>query len=342
MRIKASIIVPVYNAEPFLDNCIRSILQQTCPDFELILINDGSTDQSGAICKCYQAEDARIVYLEQENAGVSRARNRGIDAARGEFITMVDADDWVEPQFLERLLWAQAQYQADLTVCELEDIRIDDCGKRESDFGSETYLEGAEILEQVCPIIVWKNGRVFWGGACCKLYRKELLDRHHIRYQESLKIAEDQIFNLSYAVHCEKFFYLPESLYNRLLHDGSATCRFRKNIYDEVRAICAAYIELQNSYTWNDKTDVYFYKFLLTKRIFKSYLFHPESPRKPMKLWPEYYEFLSEAPIARLWRRVRITRCRGVKDFVLVLCIKTHQTALLTFLYWLWKKIKRE
>ena len=103
MRPKISVIVPVYNTEKYLDRCIQSILAQTYTDFELLLVDDGSTDSSGAICDKYAEQDSRVRVFHKENGGVSSARNQGLDNAKGEWITFVDSDDWVDREFFNIL-----------------------------------------------------------------------------------------------------------------------------------------------------------------------------------------------------------------------------------------------
>lgn len=101
MKKLVSIIVPVFNVEKYLRQCLDSILGQTFNQFEVIIVNDGSTDNSGAICQEYEARDNRIVYLEKENGGVSEARNLGLDFATSEYIIFIDSDDWIEPTYVE-------------------------------------------------------------------------------------------------------------------------------------------------------------------------------------------------------------------------------------------------
>ena len=114
-----SIIVPVYNTEKYLRRCIDSVLAQTYQDFELLLIDDGSKDSSGAICDEYAAQDARVRVFHKENGGVSSARNVGLDNARGEWITFVDADDWIESDMLELLLRKGEETGADIVMGDL-------------------------------------------------------------------------------------------------------------------------------------------------------------------------------------------------------------------------------
>ena len=112
-----SIIVPVYNTERFLNRCIDSVLAQTYSDWELLLVDDGSTDSSGSICDEYATQDSRIRVFHKENGGVSSARNLGLDYARGEWITFVDSDDYIAPDMIEKLYETQKRNNADITVC---------------------------------------------------------------------------------------------------------------------------------------------------------------------------------------------------------------------------------
>ena len=114
MKKLVSIIVPVFNVEKYLRQCLDSILGQTFNQFEVIIVNDGSTDNSGAICQEYEARDNRIVYLEKENGGVSEARNLGLDFATSEYIIFIDSDDWIEPTYVEVLYEKIEEYQADI------------------------------------------------------------------------------------------------------------------------------------------------------------------------------------------------------------------------------------
>jgi len=114
---KISVIVPVYNAEKTLERCVESTLGQTWSDLELILIDDGSTDRSPSICDAYQAKDERVRVVHQPNAGVSAARNRGLNMAQGAYIAWVDADDWMDTEMLERLYLATQEEHAEIAVC---------------------------------------------------------------------------------------------------------------------------------------------------------------------------------------------------------------------------------
>ena len=118
MKPLISIIVPIYNVEKYLSRCINSVLSQTFPDFELLLIDDGSTDKSGYICDGYAQKDSRIKVFHIENGGVSAARNYGLDNARGEWITFVDADDWIDKDMYYKLYNEAILSEADIVICD--------------------------------------------------------------------------------------------------------------------------------------------------------------------------------------------------------------------------------
>ena len=123
-----SIVVPIFNGEKYIEDCVKSILYQTYQDWELILIDNASLDESLQVCKNFACKDDRIQVLQQHrNMGVSAARNLGIEKARGEYITFIDIDDWVEPDYLERLVALQQKKKADMVVCEYS--KVFDCDR---------------------------------------------------------------------------------------------------------------------------------------------------------------------------------------------------------------------
>ena len=334
MRRTVSVIIPLYNAERFLDRCIRSVLSQTVGDFEVILIDDGSTDESGSLCRKFQEQDDRIIYLRQENRGVSSARNRGIDVAQGEFVVFVDADDWLDPHFLEKLLAAQKKHGSDFTSCEHADVR----GQSEKYsigrvFPDGRYAEGQDFFANVVPRIFYNNGGQPLCDPYCHLFKREILEAHNIRYDETLKLREGRLFNFNYAQHCARFCYVPEPLYYRLLRNGSALHRYRENIYQECRDVCTAYVGLLRRYDQMDCKDVHFCIDVLINLIFYSSLKYPEYKRSCRALRREYYAFLSEEPMRELWEQVRFSQCRDLREAIEVACIKLHMPTLLKWIY---------
>ena len=182
-----SVIVPVYNTEKYLDRCIQSILAQTYTDFELLLIDDGSTDLSGEICDKYAEQDSRVKVFHKENGGVSSARNLGLDKANGDWVTFVDADDWVPTLYLNNL--SDNTNSADFVVSIVgENDNISYQGsiikKLEANLIGD-YIEAATNF-------------LTWSSPWAKIYKRTILEEKNIRFDERLFSGEDLVFVLEY------------------------------------------------------------------------------------------------------------------------------------------------
>ena len=184
-----SIIVPVYNAEKFLPACVESLLGQTYGRLEVILVNDGSKDGSAALCDTYAARDSRVRVIHQENRGVSAARNAGLDQAAGTYVAFVDADDYVEPDFLERLHGELKSHDADFVTCCYEEISHGDAPKSGIPFvaAPRVVTERAVYFEDMAAI-----REDYWSTIWAKLYRRDLIG--DTRFCRDLKYGEDHVF----------------------------------------------------------------------------------------------------------------------------------------------------
>lgn len=215
---KISIIVPVYNVEEYLSNCIYSILNQTFKNFELILVNDGSTDNSLDICKHYKNIDDRICIIDKKNGGLSSARNAGLDIAKGDYIGFVDSDDYIHPQMYETLYKATIKNNAEISLCDFkrvftsnEDfIFYNECSDK---YMTIEHLSNIESLHRMNQ----DNGVVF-VIACNKLYKKELFN--NLRYKEGI-IHEDEYMVHKVLYAAKKINYIHEKLYFYMQRDGS-------------------------------------------------------------------------------------------------------------------------
>lgn len=181
-----SVIVPVYNVEQFLPRCLDSIVEQTYRNLEIILVDDGSKDSSGAICDEYAAKDQRIRVFHDENRGVSAARNKGIDAAHGEYIAFVDSDDWIHPDFIRILTDMGQKHNADCVICGTETT---DHQEPYRDCSKDTARVVAADM-QGAMADHFRRTRV-WG----RIYRRTLIGK--IRFLEGISLAEDAVFNLN-------------------------------------------------------------------------------------------------------------------------------------------------
>lgn len=199
-----SIIVPVYNAEKYLHRCIDSILSQTFPDFELLLVDDGSSDRSGVICDEYSTKDFRVRVFHKENGGVSSARNLGLDRAQGEWITFIDADDWVDEVFLSKL-YVEKINDIDLVVSYAKYIN------RYGIVHEKKYATRTIDAKDV-QIMFIDNDLAWQTSPWAKLYRKDICK--HIRFIEGMHIGEDLVFLYSYIMRCGQIYILGENYYN--------------------------------------------------------------------------------------------------------------------------------
>lgn len=228
--MKVSVIVPVYNCADYVERCVRSIMAQTHRDLEIICVNDGSSDGSGAILDRLALEDARVRVIHQKNAGVSAARNAGVLAATGAFLTFVDSDDAIEADMYETLL---ALFTDD-------DISIAHCGyKRISPDGSVKEVTGTgrltiQTAEEAAACLLL--GRLFVGSLCNKMYRADLFTQ--IRSDTTLAINEDVLVNAEAFSRAKKAAFLDVTKYLMYERPGSATTgtKQEKKLLDCIRA----------------------------------------------------------------------------------------------------------
>lgn len=215
-----SIIVPVYNAEKYLKRCVDSILSQTFTDFELILVNDGSTDMSGQLCDGYSNNDNRVRVLHQENQGVSAARQAGLDASAGDFIIFADPDDWIEVTMLEELIKKAETENADVVICDMVCEHLVD-GKMES----RLLVQEPKAYESQSIISQLLLGELY-GSTANKLYNNHTLKRHDISFPERINFCEDLWFNCKlFLNHDIRVAYLNRELYHydQYSNDNSLT-----------------------------------------------------------------------------------------------------------------------
>lgn len=210
-----SIIVPVYKVEPYLRRCIDSILAQTFRDFELILIDDGSPDNCGAICDEYAAKDSRIIVIHQKNQGVSAARNAGLDIARGTYLGFVDSDDWIEPEMYETMIATAKEKQVDVVVCGIK--YQSDSGEFIRDgFTAEAEFTQATMLQDLYGKPS-KNG----CGVVNKVFRAQSIEA--TRFEMGVKIAEDWQYLFYAFTKCQSAVKIRDTFYTVVERMGSAT-----------------------------------------------------------------------------------------------------------------------
>lgn len=217
--MKLSVIVPVYNAGPYLDACVRSLLDQDFRDLELILVDDGSRDDSLARCRRWAGQDARVRVLHQENRGQAAARNAGLDAAKGEWISFVDADDTLGQGCYTHAFAAAAGRQADVISFGFTYVGADGT-PRGTATAPDFYAPDKAAFQPYFP-----EYRVNCFSSPCKLYRKALLDAHGIRFPADLRAGEDTFFNFDVFTWAQGIVHVRTPYYAYWQHANASVTR---------------------------------------------------------------------------------------------------------------------
>lgn len=207
-----SIIVPVYNVEKYITQCITSILAQTYQKFELILVDDGSRDKSGEICDSFAEKDKRIHVYHNSNHGVSASRNFGIDHANGSRICFVDSDDWVDETYLSDML-KYADY--DFVIQGMKQ------NGKESRYKTEKILSNLQLFDIYISIAL-KHDALF-NAPCSKLLKTEIIRENNVRFNEKISLGEDLMFNLTYMCYIKNSYIVDTCSYNYRITEGSLT-----------------------------------------------------------------------------------------------------------------------
>ena len=226
---KVTVIVPVYNGEKSLRRCADSILAQDHKDLEVILVDDGSKDDSFAIISEYAKKDERVVPVHKENGGVSAARNTALSLAKGDLIQFVDVDDYLPFDSLRLMVRAMEDNNADMVISDFYRV-VDD---KVSVKGS--IRKGGLILRnEYADKMLLAPADFYFGVLWNKMYRRKIIDDHQLHMDESVSYSEDAIFNLQYLVYCDRIFVLKSPVYYYVKTEGSLVSR-NMNIQSTVR-----------------------------------------------------------------------------------------------------------
>ncbi len=227
---KVSVVVPVYNVEGDIRACVESIIGQTYKEWELWLIDDGSKDESPAICDEYEKLDSRIHVVHKKNAGVSAARNSGLNCATGEYVLFVDSDDYLEKNTIQTLVNTAQKAEADIVICgffywvmrnKTVVKNVPTCSYEGS---------GTEFLEKHFIDVFQKE---FFNPPWNKLIRRNILEQNGIRFNEQFSICEDMAFSIQTLEKCNKIVILQEALYNYIYKEqGNLVHKFHENYYE--------------------------------------------------------------------------------------------------------------
>ena len=250
-----SIIIPIYNAERHLEQCLESVRSQTYTDFECILIDDGSTDNSTNICDQWGKKDERFLVIHKKNAGVSSARNDGIEKARGKHILFVDSDDWLEANYVSAMV----------SHCDDAELTISGQIREFTDGRQKAYTPHQETSFQMNT----KN-TAFFTQLCEdwllyapheKLFHRDIIEQNAIRFKEGCDYGEDLLFNFQYLEHVNTILTLERALYHYRCNEESLSNRFRPNQFDEDYGqwqVVASFF--QKKELWNEASKPYLFR----------------------------------------------------------------------------------
>ncbi|MCR4908549.1 MAG: glycosyltransferase [Lachnospiraceae bacterium] len=294
-----SVIIPVYNTKPeYLSACLESVINQTERRLRIIAVDDGSSDPVPAILDRYAAGDARLKVIHQKNGGTSVARNAGLNAAEGNYILFLDADDYLERDCCEKALSAMEEkavdmlffgYSTNYTNRELKRVlKNPDPGLFEREALELSILGGDRRL-----------GGVEVGAPWGKLIRRSCIEENSVRYTPGLKKGQDTVFNLNLLEHCESFAYLPLPLYHYRISEVSVSHRYNPEIVDIMEKTCGAYREFVDKY---GKGEIFrrslkrkYWK-ILTGEYCSLYFVHPKNPLPEEEREKEYLKLTLREP----------------------------------------------
>lgn len=247
-----SIIVPIYNVEKYIDRCIKSILAQTYDKLEIILVDDGSPDRCAEICDEYSEKDSRIIVIHKENGGLSSARNMGLKIAKGDYISFVDSDDYINIKMIEHMRNTAVNSASDIVICDYKNVYEDEkaCNEDLKDFNADEIIE---IEKYEAQMAYFKNNEerkrfvVVWN----KLYKRELFE--DIRFPIG-RIHEDEAVTYRLLYNAKKIMYIRNCYYFYLERNGSIMAStFNKKRFQ----LFDAYIERIKFYEENNEMELY-------------------------------------------------------------------------------------
>ena len=244
-----SIIIPVYNAETFLARAMDSVLKQTCANYEVILVNDGSVDTSGSLCDDYAAAHSHIHVVHKANGGISSTRNAGIEAATGEYLVFLDADDYLSPDTCDLLQQVITAHRPDLIDLGWVYVYGDDKHVHNRHEIQKNTLLDADFLKNTVlpPLLNLTNdpAHFIYDFSCTKVFCRDIITTHKLRFDEGCRIWEDRPFVLSYLRHCRYLYCLDAAIYYYVSTPNSLSRRYNP---DCLRIIVENYLLYRSLY----------------------------------------------------------------------------------------------
>ena len=261
--MEVSVIVPIYNKKSSLNKCIESIINQTFVDFELIIIDDGSTDGSGEICDSFSEKDRRIKVFHKKNEGVSAARNTGIEKSSGKYILFIDSDDWIEINTIEVLVNSIKKFNSDLVMCSISyDYYVDK--KLDSNL-----IKGISNINNYNVKELGNNFKELFEkcnflSSCNKIFLANIIKENNIKYDTDCIIYEDFDFNLKVLDKSDRITIIPDILYHYIIQKNESILSRRNkiNLVEDINKVTTSLITFLNNINLNNEDMKYMYEYM--------------------------------------------------------------------------------
>lgn len=341
--IELSIIVPVYNCEKYVERCLRSICKQTFSNFEVVVVNDGSLDNSLEKCNEIAKEDQRIRVFSIENHGAAYARNYGLQMAQGKYIGFVDADDYIADSMYSVLMESANKSDADVVSCDIIWFYDDATEQRHTNSLRGGYYSREDIVSQLFPILICSPRLEIETPftMVLKVFKNEFLKKNDIRFEDSLLAGQDFVFATTAFYYARSFVYLKEQyLYYYYQNHSSRTHRYLPNAWQNYR--------LTNEYWKRLTTDCEEYDFSVQVELDRlhglmmsmNYMFKPGSPLSAKKTIFEAVELMKNEIHPSVFSNIQF-RALQKKQYISCKLLQARQYRLFAWLLCVYYKIKR-
>ena len=343
---KISIIAPVYCMEQYLEKFLQSIKQQTFQDYEVILVDDGSTDRSPSILDQYAEKESRAFVIHKENGGVSSARNVGLDNAKGEYIYIVDSDDWLETTALETLWGEVERTKADVVYGAFYSVN-DSSAAVSRPFSHAFFTKDKDVINEIqaainntiriktkCKTLLPSicHGGAPWRG----MFRRSIIEQFDIKYNERLRsIGEDILFWQNLFEHVNSVAYIDKPVYNYRIDNNSLSHGFKENFLETFQT---AFEEEENFLRTHKKGkehwDTYYIRVIeYIGRSINSYFMNQNNTKPEKERYKEFKCMLETYPFKDAVKKVPVKRFATNKKRIQVLLLRFKQT----WIYWKYK-----
>lgn len=229
MGVLISAIIPVYNSEEYLEECIKSLINQSLKEIEMIFINDGSRDNSLSILEKYKKIDKRIKIINQSNSGPSNARNRGLQIAKGEYISFIDSDDWIDINMYKEMYSIAQSENADIVISDMIKYYSKEDYKYVKELNLPQGLYTGEIIIEKIVSKYFKNS--LCNSMADKIFKSDIIREHSICLDESLYYAEDWKFNVDFLKYTNRAYYMNKAFYYYRRNYESSSCKYNEDTF---------------------------------------------------------------------------------------------------------------